>query len=329
VNRRDFITLLGGAAAATPLAARAQQGALPLIGFVSGSSPEMAGGRPAAFRKGLGESGLVEGQNVAVEYHWLDGRYEQVSALMADFVRRRVALIAVPGGPAQVALAAKAATTSIPIAFGVPEDPVKLGLVASLARPGGNATGVNFFSGEILGKRLGLLHELLPKAARIALLINPVNRSSTETALRETRDAARIIGVELPVLEAGNADEIDAAFATAKRERADVVFVALDAFLTARRLQLALLSVHYGIPTAFGGRESVEAGGLVSYGTDIVDAYRQVGVYAGRILKGAKPADLPVEQATKFELVINLIAAKLLGVEVPSSLLARADGVIE
>jgi putative ABC transport system substrate-binding protein len=185
MRRRDFLALVGGSAA-WPLAARAQQSALPLIGFVSGSSPEMAGGRPAAFRKGLGESGLVEGQNVAVEYHWLDGRYDQVPALMADFVHRRVALIAVPGGPAQVVLAAKAATASIPIAFGVPEDPVKLGLVASLARPGGNTTGVNFFAGEVMGKRLGLFHELLPKATRVALLVNPVNKTSAETTLRQT-----------------------------------------------------------------------------------------------------------------------------------------------
>jgi putative ABC transport system substrate-binding protein len=327
LRRRDFITLVGGAAAAWPLAARAQQ-AMPVIGFVSGAARETAGDRPIAFRRGLSENGYVEGQNVTVEYHWLDGRYESLPALMADLVRRRVAVIATPGS-AVASLAAKAATATIPIVFGVPDNPVGLGLVASLARPGGNATGTNFLFQEVGGKRLALLHELVPKAARVAVLVNPNNAPNTETALREMPDAARVLSLQTLVLNASTVGEIDEAFATLAREGADALYIGSDAFFDTRRLQIALLAARNAIPTSVPDSESVRAGALMSYGTDIVDVYRQVGVYAGRILKGAKPAELPVEQATKLELVINLVAAKAIGVEVPPSLLARADEVIE
>jgi putative ABC transport system substrate-binding protein len=328
MKRRDFITLVGGAAA-WPLAASAQQQrALPVVGFVSGASREMAAERPAAFRKGLGESGYVDGQNVTVEYHWLDGQYEQLPALMADLVRRRVAVIATPGGDT-VTLAAKAATATIPIVFGVAEDPVKLGLVASLARPGGNATGINYFFGELAAKRLGLLHELVPKAVRIAVLVNPSNAQGAEQTVRDLSEAAHTLGLQIRVLQASTSREIDAAFATLAREPADALFVANDSFFGSRRLQFAILATRQAIPTAHPSREPVEVGGLMSYGTDIVDMYRLVGVSSGQILKGAKPADLPVIQSTKFELAINLITAKALDIEVSPMLIARADEVIE
>ena len=327
IRRRDFITLLGGAAA-WPTAARAQQGALPVFGFVSGAARETAADRPTAFRRGLSENGYVEGQNVTVEYHWLDGRYEGLPALMADLVRRRVAVIATPGS-AVASLAAKAATATIPIVFGVPDNPVGLGLVASLARPGGNATGTNFLFQEVGGNRLALLHELVPKAARVAVLVNPTNAPNTETALREMPEMARVLSLQTMVLNASTVGEIDEAFASLVRERADALYIGSDAFFDTRRLQIALLAARNAIPTSAPDSESVRAGLLMSYGTDIVDVYRQVGVYAGRILKGAKPAELPVEQATKLELVINLVAAKAIGVDVPPSLLARADEVIE
>jgi len=265
---------------------------------------------------------------VAVEYHWLDGRYEGLPALMADLVRRRVALIATPGS-AVASLAAKAATATIPIVFGVPDNPVGLGLVASLARPGGNATGTNFLFQEVGGNRLALLHELVPKAARVAVLVNPTNAPNTETALREMPEMARVLSLQTMVLNASTVGEIDEAFASLVRERADALYIGSDAFFDTRRLQIALLAARNAIPTSAPDSESVRAGLLMSYGTDIVDVYRQVGVYAGRILKGAKPAELPVEQATKLELVINLVAAKAIGVDVPPSLLARADEVIE
>jgi putative ABC transport system substrate-binding protein len=327
MKRRSFITLLGGAAA-WPLAARAQQPPVPVIGVVNAGSLGPSASRIAAFRKGLSETGYVEGQNVAVEYHWFGGEYDRLPMLMADLVRRRVAIIATPGGTL-AASAAKAATTTIPIVFGVGEDPVKLGLVSSLARPGGNATGINIFIWEVAAKRLGLLHELAPRVTRVAVLINPGNVPSAEATLRDLPEAARAIGLQIQILNAGSSPEIEAAFATLVRDRADGLFVAADSFLISRRVQFATLATRHGIPAAYSTREEVEAGGLMSYGTAIPDMWRQVGVYAGQVLKGAKPADLPVVQATKFEFVINLVTARALGVEVPPSLLARADEVIE
>jgi putative tryptophan/tyrosine transport system substrate-binding protein len=327
MRRREFITLLGGAAA-WPLAARAQQPAMPVVGLVTGGSPEAAVRMGGGFRRGLNEGGYVEGQNVTVEYQWLDGQYDRLPSLMADLVRRRVAVIATPGSnPA--ALAAKAATTTIPIVFGVGADPIELGLVASLARPGGNATGINFFVADIAAKRLGLLHDLVPKAVRIAVLINPANASTAEATLRDMPEAARAIGLQIVVLNASTGREIEAAFATLVRDRADALFVGADAFFNSRRVQLANMAARHAIPTAFAVREYVDAGGLMSYGTSLADMYRHVGAYSGRILKGAKPADLPVVQSTRFELVINHSTARMLGLTVPPTLLATADEVIE
>jgi putative tryptophan/tyrosine transport system substrate-binding protein len=328
MRRREFITLLGGAAAGWPLTALAQQPSLPVVGFVNARSSDASVRLADAFRKGLTETGYVEGHNVTVEYHWLDGKYDRLPSLMADLVGRRVAVIAIPGSnPA--ALAAKAATTSIPIVFGVGEDPVKLGLVASLARPGGNATGINFFLSEIVAKRLGLLHELVPKAVRIAVLVNPANASTAEATLREIPEAARALGLQIQILNASTSREIEAAFATLARDGADALFVAADGFFVSRRVQFATLATRHAIPMAHATRETVEAGGLMSYGTDNGDMFHQVGVYTGRVLKGAKPADLPVVQSTKFEFVINLQTARTLGLEIPATLLARADEVIE
>jgi putative ABC transport system substrate-binding protein len=327
MRRREFITLLGGAAA-WPLAARAQQPAMPVVGLVTGGSPEAAVRMGGGFRRGLNEGGYVEGQNVTVEYQWLDGQYDRLPSLMADLVRRRVAVIATPGSnPA--ALAAKAATTTIPIVFGVGADPIELGLVASVARPGGNATGINFFVADIAAKRLGLLHDLVPKAVRIAVLINPANASTAEATLRDMPEAARAIGLQIVVLNASTGREIEAAFATLVRDRADALFVGADAFFNSRRVQLANMAARHAIPTAFAVREYVDAGGLMSYGTSLADVYRHVGAYSGRILKGARPADLPVLQSTKFELVINLQTARMLGLTVPDKLLVAADEVIE
>jgi putative ABC transport system substrate-binding protein len=327
VNRRAFITLLGGAAA-WPLAARAQQPAMPVVGLLNARSAEGSAHFGAAFRKGLEEIGYVEGQNVMVEYHWLDGRYDRLPSLMADLVRRHVAVIATPG-TAAAALAAKAVTSTIPIVFGVGEDPVKLGLVTSLARPGGNATGINFFSQETTTKRLGLLHDLMPKAARIAVLVNPANAPGAEGTLRDIPGAARAIGVQIQVLKASTSREIEAAFATLGREPADALFVAADGFFVSRRVQFALLAVRYAIPAIYNTREYAEVGGLMSYGTDVADRLRQAGVMTGQILKGTKPADLPVIQSTKFEFVINLQTARALGIEVPNSIQLLADELIE
>jgi len=317
-RRRQFITLLGGAAA-WPLAARAQQPAMPVIGFLGVGSLDNYGLYLAAFRKGLNEAGLVEGQNVAIEYRWAEGQYDRMVELAADLVRGRVAVIAVPGTPPG-ARAAKAATSTIPIVFGVGEDPVSLGLVASIGRPGGNATGVNFLTAEVVAKRLALLHELVSGAPRMAALINPTDA---------TRAAAHSMGVQLQILNASTSRDIDAAFAALVRERADALFVGPDAFFNTRRVQLATMAAHHSIPTAFAVREYVDAGGLMSYGASLTDMYRQTGVYTGRILKGAKPADLPVLQSTKLELVINAQTARMLGLEIPPTLLARADEVIE
>jgi len=326
MRRRDFIKLIAGSIAAWPLAARAQQPAMPLVGLVNGRSAQDAARNTAAFRKGLNETGYVEGQNVTVEYQWLEGQYDRLPSLIAQ-LSRRVAVIATPGLTAG-AQAAKAATTTIPIVFGVAEDPVKLGLVASLARPGGNATGINVFTSEVTAKRLGLLHDLVPKAVRVAVLVNPANAPIAETMLREVPQAARAIGLQIQVLNASTSREIEAAFATLVRDRADALFVAPDAFFVSRRVQFSTLAARHGIPAAYTTREDVEAGGLMSYGTDILDMWRQVGVYTGQILKGAKPAELPVLQSTKFEFVINTQTARALGLEVPNSLQLLADEVI-
>ena len=329
IRRRKFLaTLLSGAAAAWPLAARTQQPALPVVSFINAGTSDGLARHAAAFRKGLSETGYVDGQNVTVEYHWLEGKYDLLPSLMADLVSRRVAVIATPGNnPA--ALAAKAATTTIPIVFGVGADPVKLGLVASLARPGGNATGINFFTTELVAKRLGLLHELVPKAVRIAVLVNPANAPSAETTLRDIPEAARAIGLQIQVLNASTSREIEAAFVSLVRDRADALYIGPDGFFGIRRVQFATLAMRHVIPTAFSIREFPEVGGLMSYGSDRLDMFRRVGVYTGQVLKGAKPADLPVLQSTKFEFVINMQTARALGLEVPPQLLASVDEVIE
>jgi putative ABC transport system substrate-binding protein len=326
VKRREFITLLGGAAAAWPLPAHAQQQAMPVIGFLNTSSPDAY--RLRAFHQGLKDAGFVEGENVAIEYRWADDQIDRLPMLAAELVRRRVAVIATSGGPA-VVFAAKAATTTIPIVFGVADDPVRLGLVASLARPGGNMTDINFLAAEVAAKRLELLRGLVPGTARVAVLVNPAHATNTESTLRDVEPAARAMGLQIQVLNASTSREIDAAFATIVRERPDALFVGNDALFSARRVQLVLLAGRHGVPAIYWDREFAEAGGLMTYGSNIVDVYRQLGLYAGRILKGAKPADLPVVQSSKFELVINAQTARMLGLNVPPSLLATADEVIE
>jgi putative tryptophan/tyrosine transport system substrate-binding protein len=327
VRRRDFITF-AGSAAAWPLAARAQQAATPVIALVIGGSPDTSARDAADFRKGLSEAGFIEGQNVTIEHHWLEGRYDRLPALMADLVRRQVAVIG--SGSVNAALAAKAATASIPIVFSVSDDPVKLGLVASLARPGGNATGINWFGLEVAAKRLRLLHELVPKAVRVAVLVNPANASSAASTLQEVQQAAPTIGLQIQtILKASTIGEIDAAFANLASERPDALFVAPDGFFTDRRGQFATLTARERLPATYANRDVVAAGGLMSYGSNLSETFHQIGVYTGRILKGEKPASLPVLQSTKLELVINLQTARALGVEVPSGLLSIADQVIE
>jgi putative tryptophan/tyrosine transport system substrate-binding protein len=328
VKRRDFITLLGGAATAWPLAASAQQAAMPVVGFINAGVADASANRVAAFRKGLSEAGYAEGHNVLVEYHWLEGHYERLPAVMADLVRRRVAVIATPGST-EATRAAKTATATIPIVFGVGWDPVMLGIVASLARPDGNATGINFFGVEIDAKRLGLMHELLPKATRFAVLVNPGSVAITEPTTKALKEAARALGLEALFFNASNPREIDAAFSAFARERADALFIAGDALFASRSVQLATLAVRDRIPASYVSREMVEAGLLMSYGTVFADMFRQVGIYTGNILKGIKPADLPVLQSTKFEFVINQQTARSIGLDIPAMLLARADEVIE
>jgi putative tryptophan/tyrosine transport system substrate-binding protein len=328
MRRREFITLLGGAAAAWPIAARAQQQAMPVIGLLHPTSLEAFFDRLRGFRQGLKDIGYVEGENVTIEYRWAEGQYDRLPELAAELVRRRVAVIAATGGP-PAAFAAKAATTTIPIVFLVGDDPVKLGLVASLARPGGNVTGINFFAVELAAKRLELLRELVPGVTRIAVLVNPASAEVTASTLRDVETAARAITPQMQIFNVTSSREIDAAFATLVRERVDTVFVSSGSFFADRRVQLVLLATRHAIPAIYPFRDFAEAGGLMSYGASLTDAYRQVGVYVGRILKGAKPADLPVAQSTKFELVINAQAARVLGLTIPPTLLARADEVIE
>jgi ABC-type uncharacterized transport system substrate-binding protein len=326
MKRREFITL--GVAAAWPLAAHAQQPAMPVVGFLNSTSPDTFADRLRGFHRGLKETGYVEGDNVTIVYRWAENQIDRLPALAAELVRRPVVVIATMGG-ASSAFAAKAATTTIPIVFAVAEDPVRLGLVASLARPGGNLTGINYFSGELTAKRLELLRELVPAATRVAVLVNPANAVNAESIVRDVEPAARAMGLQIQVLNASTSQEINAAFATFVREQPDALFVGNDPFFTSRRVQLAALAARHAVPATYSAHEIAEAGGLMSYGTSQTDAWRQVGVYTGRVLKGAEPADLPVVQASKFELVINAETARMLGLDIPPTLLARADEVIE
>jgi ABC-type uncharacterized transport system substrate-binding protein len=326
MKRRAFITLLGGAAAAWPLTARAQQPAMPVIGFLDVRSPDLIADRLRAFRQGLKDAGFVEGENVAIEYRWSD-RPDRLSELAAELVRRRVAVIAATATPA--VMAAKGATTTTPIVFATGSDPVASGLVASFARPGGNLTGINFLNNELVAKQLEFLHAMVPAASRVAALVNPANVRNASITLADLELVARARGVQIQALNASTSREIDAAFATFLRERPGALFVTGDGLFTSRRVQIVQLATLHRVATTFANRDFVEIGGLMSYGANVVDAWRQVGSYTGRILKGAKPADLPVEQSTKFELVINAQTARAFGLTVPASLLSIADEVIE
>ena len=327
MRRREFITLIGGAAAAWPLAAGAQQPAMPVIGFLNNTSPDANADLLRAFRLGLKETGFVEGENVAIDYRWADNQLDRLPALAADLVRRRVAVIVTTGG-VTAASAAKSATATIPIAFVVGEDPVRVGLVASLARPGGNLTGINFLVAELGAKRLGLLRELVPTATHVAVLVNPAGPNA-EPTVKDMEPAGRAMGLQIQFITASASGEINAAFATFVRERFDTLFVGADPFFTSRRVQIVQLAAHHSVPAIYSGRQYSEIGGLMSYGASLTDALRQIGLYAGRVLKGAKPADLPVVQSSKFELVINAETARMLGLTVPPTLLAQADEVIE
>jgi putative ABC transport system substrate-binding protein len=329
MKRREFIALLGGAAAAWPLAPHAQPTAnVPVITVINARKTDAATALAAEFRKGLSQSGFTEGKDVIVEYHWLDGHYEDLAGILDDAVRRGVAVIATPANTPG-SLAAKAATSTIPVVFGVSEDPVALGLVASLARPGGNVTGINFFASEIDAKRLGLMHELLPKAKRLAVLLNPANSNTADATVKALDDAAPGLGLELLYFKASTAAEIDAAFAAIVNAKADALFIAPDGYFASRGSQLATLAARDRMPTSDFVRDAAVAGVLMSYGTSVPDVFRQVAIYSGSILKGVKPADLPVLQSTKFEFILNMQTARSLSIEVPATLLARADEVIE
>jgi putative ABC transport system substrate-binding protein len=326
-KRREFITLIGGAAAVWPLAAQAQQAPMPVIGFLHSGSPEPNANRVAAFRKGLGEVGYVEGQNVAIEYRWAAGQDDRLPDLAVDLIRRRVAVIATPGST-PAALAAKAATTEIPIVFLIGSNPVALGLVASLNRPGGNATGVNVQLVDVVAKRLGMLRELAPGANRFVALVNP-NTVFTDAVVKELQASASALGLSIEILHAGTGREIDAAFANLVQKPGGALLVGPDAVFVSRRAQIVTLAARHALPAIYYTRDFAEIGGLMSYGPNLADVYRQVGIYVGRVLKGEKPADLPVVQPTKFELIVNLNTARALDISIPSTLLALADEVIE
>jgi ABC-type uncharacterized transport system substrate-binding protein len=328
VTRREFITLLGGAAGAWPVVARAQQPAMPVIGFLHPGFPEANAGLLAAFRKGLTETGYAEGRNVAIDFRWAYGDYSRLAELAADLVRRQVAVIVTPIGTT-TALAAKAATATIPIVFSAGTDPVKAGIVTSLSRPGGNVTGVNYMAAELGAKRLGLLHEMAPRAARIAFLVNPANPIPAESMIKDMEAAASVAQRHIDVFTASTNREIETAFAALVQSRADALIVGAEPFFIDRRVQIVTLATRHLLPTVYFLREFVEIGGLMSYGASDLFRYREVGIYTGRVLKGEKPADMPVVQPTKFELVINLPTARAIGIEVPPSLLAQADEVIE
>ena len=326
MNRRQLITLFSGAAATWPFAARAQQPTLPAIGFLDSRSPEAVVSRLRPFRQGLQQNGYVEGENVAIIYRFAENQLERLSDLARDLTQRQVAVIVTAGEPG--ALAAKAATTTIPVVFGIADDPVKVGLVASLARPGGNITGINFLNAELTAKRLELLRQLLPRADRIAVLVNPAEADRTETTIAAAKAAARAMGLQIQVFKADTSRQIETAFEDMERDRPDALFIGTSPFLNVQNVQLAMLAAFHRLPGTHSEREYAEAGGLISYGTNIADAYRQMGVYAGRILKGAKVAELPVVQSSKLELVINAATGRMLGITVPPSLLAIADEVI-
>ena len=328
MKRREFITLLGGAAVAWPLAARAQQPAMPVIGILEAGGAELNPGNATAFRKGLSETGYTEGQTVAIEYRWAEGQYERLPELAAELVRRRAAVIVTPFSVAAT-LAARAATTTVPIVFSTGADPVETGLVASLNRPGGNVTGAVTMNAELAAKRFGLLQELLPTATRFAVLVNPTTARVAKAVTADVQAAASVTGRQVEVLTASTSREIDTAFATVVQKRIDALHHSPDLFFTTRRAQILVLAARHAVPVIYANREDAVAGGLMSYGSSMADVSRQLGIYAGRTLKGEKPADMPVLRATKFEFVINLQTAKTIGITVPPTLLARADEVFE